>query len=53
MRAFAGSATVPQKEVDSMETLWTIVAFVFTVSVLAVVAYAFVRIATMGRRVHH
>jgi hypothetical protein len=41
------------KEVASVETLWTVVVFVFTVSVLAIAAYAVVRVATMGKRVQH
>lgn len=36
-----------------MEILWTAVTFGFTVGVLAVVAYALARIATMGRRHQH
>lgn len=36
-----------------MEILWTAVTFGFTVGVLAVVGYAFVRVATMSRREQH
>lgn len=41
------------EEVDGVEILWTAVTFGFTVGVLAVVAYALARIATMGRRHQH
>jgi hypothetical protein len=53
MRTTRTPATLPAKEVENMEILWTAVAFGFTVGVLAVVAYALARIATMGRRHQH
>jgi len=36
-----------------MAILWTVVTYLFTAGVLGVVAYAFVRVATMGRREQH
>jgi hypothetical protein len=39
--------------VEIVEILWTAVVFGFTAGVLGLVAYALVRVATMGRREQH
>jgi hypothetical protein len=41
------------EEVCTMEVFWTVVVYLFTVAVLGVIAYAFARVATMGRRQLH
>lgn len=57
--AFRADAQLPWEreaageEVEIVEILWTAVVFGFTAGVLGLVAYALVRIATMGRREQH